>query len=109
MGVMTPIRDGSFVVSGWRRRGPGDARMSSARGELVTETLAYDGGRQVTAYVPPDPPEAVVFCGDGQGIAPWGELVAAAGGPPTMIVGAHGLADETLRLHEYSPNFDPQR
>jgi enterochelin esterase-like enzyme len=26
-----------------------------------------------------------------------------------MIVGVHGLADETLRLHEYSPGFDPQR
>jgi hypothetical protein len=26
----------------------------------------------VTAYVPPDPPEAVVFAGDGQGISQWG-------------------------------------
>jgi len=26
-----------------------------------------------------------------------------------MIVGAHRVADETLRLHEYSPNFDPKR
>jgi enterochelin esterase-like enzyme len=26
-----------------------------------------------------------------------------------MIVGVHRLADETLRLHEYSPGFDPQR
>src|SRR5262245_15175200 len=26
-----------------------------------------------------------------------------------MIVGAHRLADETLRLHEYSPGFDPER
>lgn len=40
-----------------------------AAGELVTETLAYDGGRQVTVYVPPGPPEAIVFAGDGQGIA----------------------------------------
>jgi hypothetical protein len=32
-------------------------------GELVTETLDYDGGRQVTVYVPPDPPKAVVFAG----------------------------------------------
>ena len=29
--------------------------------------------------------------------------------PPTMIVGVHRLADETLRLHEYSPGFDPER
>ena len=26
-----------------------------------------------------------------------------------MIVGAHRVADETLRLHEYSPGFDPER
>jgi hypothetical protein len=24
-------------------------------GELVTETFEYDGGRQITVYVPPDP------------------------------------------------------
>jgi enterochelin esterase-like enzyme len=77
--------------------------------ELVTETLGFDGGRQVTAYLPADPPRAVVFAGDGALIAPWGEDIAAAGGPPTMIVGAHRLADETPRLHEYSPGFDPQR
>jgi len=77
--------------------------------ELVTETLEYDGGRQVTVYLPPRPPQAVVFAGDGQLIAQWGESVTAAGAPATMIVGVHRLADETLRLHEYSPGFDPQR
>jgi enterochelin esterase-like enzyme len=71
--------------------------------------LAYDGGRQVTAYLPPDPPQAVVFAGDGQLIAPWGGALEAAGAPPTMIVGAHRLDDEMLRLHEYSPAFDPVR
>jgi enterochelin esterase-like enzyme len=76
---------------------------------LVTETLEYDGGRRVTVYLPPDPPEAVVFAGDGQLISQWGESVAAAGGPSTMIVGVHRLADETPRLHEYSPGFDPKR
>jgi hypothetical protein len=35
-------------------------------GEVVTETFDYDGGRQVTVYIPADPPEAVVFAGDGQ-------------------------------------------
>jgi hypothetical protein len=30
----------------------------SITGELVTETLEYDGGREVTVYVPPEPPEA---------------------------------------------------
>ena len=85
------------------------AKMASTAGELVTETFAYDGGRAVTAYLPPEPPQAVVFAGDGQLIAQWGDFVAAAGGPPTMIVGVHRLADETLRLHEYSPGFDPER
>ena len=83
--------------------------MSSSEGELVTETFEYGSGRQVTAYLPPDPPEAVVFAGDGQLISQWGEVVAAAGGPSTMIVGVHRSADETLRLHEYSPGFDPDR
>jgi hypothetical protein len=35
--------------------------MSSIAGELVTERLVgYDGGRQVTVYVPPAPAQAVV-------------------------------------------------
>ena len=76
---------------------------------LVTETFAYDGGRKVTAYLPPEPPQAVVFAGDGQLIAQWGGDVEASGRPPTMIVGVHRLADEMRRLHEYSPGFDPTR
>ena len=83
--------------------------MNPIAGELVTETLDYDGGRQVTTYVPPDPPEAVVFAGDGQRVARWGVLLEAAEVPPTMIVGVHGLADEMLRLQEYSPVFDAER
>jgi enterochelin esterase-like enzyme len=83
--------------------------MSPHTGELVTERLDYDGGRAVTAYLPAKPPEIVVFAADGQLIAPWGDLVAAAGGPSAMIVGPHRHADETLRLHEYSPGFDPER
>jgi enterochelin esterase-like enzyme len=82
--------------------------MSTA-GELVTETFEYDGGRQVTVYVPADRPEAVVFAGDGELISQWGGDLEAADAPPTVIVGVHRLADETLRLHEYSPGFDPQR
>lgn len=27
----------------------------------------------------------------------------------TMVIDVHGLADETLRLQEYSPGFDPER
>ena len=76
---------------------------------MVTETFDFDGGRQVSVYVPPGPPEAVVFAGDGQLIAQWGGVLEAAVVPPTMIVGVHRLADETLRLHEYSPGFDEER
>jgi enterochelin esterase-like enzyme len=78
-------------------------------GEFVTETFDYDGGRQVTVYVPPDPPEAVVFAGDGQRIAQWGRFLEASDVPPTMIVGVHGLTDDQLRLQEYSPVFDAER
>ena len=84
--------------------------MSSNAGELVTETLEYDGGRPVTAYVPPEPPRAVVFAGDGQLVARWGAFLnQAANLPPTMIVAAHRLADEMERLHEYSPVFNAER
>ncbi|WP_353649685.1 alpha/beta hydrolase-fold protein [Nakamurella sp. A5-74] len=83
-------------------------------GHLVTETLPFDGGRQVTAYVPPAPAEAIVFAGDGQLIASWGDVLEVTDLRPTMIVGAHRLDDETLRLQEYSPGessdaftFDP--
>ena len=38
-------------------------------GKFVTETFDYDGGRLVTMYVPPEPPKAVVFAGDGQRIS----------------------------------------
>jgi enterochelin esterase-like enzyme len=90
--------------------------VSSTAGELVTETLEYDGGRQVTAYVPAAAAKAVVFAGDGQLITSWGSVLEAAGLPPTVIIGAHRLDDEKLRLQEYSPGestdaftFDPQR
>src|SRR5262252_5966533 len=82
---------------------------SSITGEFVTKTFAYDGGRQVTVYVPPVPPEAVVFAGDGQLISQWGGVLEAAGVPPVMIVGTHRLDDEMLRLQEYSPVFDAER
>ena len=85
-------------------------------GQIVTERFAYDWGRSVTAYVPPAAPEAIVFAGDGPVIASWGPILEAADLPPTMIVAAHRLEDETLRLREYSPGestaafaFDPER
>jgi enterochelin esterase-like enzyme len=83
--------------------------MSSIAGEFVTETFDYDGGRQVTVYVPPDQPDAVVFAGDGQMVSQWGGVLEAADVPSTLIVGVHRSVDETLRLQEYSPGFDPER
>jgi enterochelin esterase-like enzyme len=77
--------------------------------ELLTETLEYDGGRAVTVCLPPGPPEAVVFAGDGQLISQWGDVLATAGLPSTLIIGVHRTADEIKRLHEYSSGFDPQR
>jgi enterochelin esterase-like enzyme len=85
--------------------------MDETAGEFVTETFEYDGGRQVTAYVPPDPPEAIVFAGDGQLISQWGADLEAADVPPTMVVGVHRTddPDEMARIHEYSPSFDEER
>ena len=67
--------------------------MASTEGELVTERFEHDGGRQVTVHVPPDPPEAVVFAGDGQLISQWGGYLEAADLASTMIVGAHRTDD----------------
>lgn len=78
-------------------------------GKLISKTFPFDGGRQVTVYVPTHPVEAILFCGDGQLLPSWGPDLELDHLPSTMIVGAHRLADETLRLHEYSANFDPAR
>jgi len=86
-----------------------DEEPGNISGEFLTEMFGYDGGRQVTVYVPPEPPEAVVFAGDGQRISKWGRLLEKADVPSTMIVGIHGLSDEILRLHEYSPGFAPEK
>jgi pimeloyl-ACP methyl ester carboxylesterase len=107
--VISPMDD--QTASGACRPEPPSepARADPIAGELVTETFAFDGGRRVTVYVPPDPPEAVVFAGDGQRISQWGGYLEAADVPSTMIVGVHGLADEMHRLQEYSPVFDAER
>src|SRR5215831_11975584 len=88
---------------------PEPPEADAIAGEFITETFDDDDGRQVMVYLPPVPPEAIVFAGDGQMIAQWGRLLEAADLPSTMIVGVHRVADETLRLHEYSPKFDPER
>jgi len=84
-------------------------RAEPITGEFVTENFGYDGGRQVTIYLPPGPPEAIVFAGDGQMVPHWGGFLETTDVPSTMIVGVHRAADETRRLHEYSPGFDPER
>ena len=101
--------DHSTAGAGGPEPSPDFPSDDSIAGDLVTETLDYYGGRQVTVYVPPDPPEATVFAGDGPGISQWGGSLEAADVPSTMIVSVHGLADEMLRLHEYSPVFDAER
>jgi enterochelin esterase-like enzyme len=84
--------------------------MSPTAGQLVTETLEYDGGRQVTVYVPPACPESIVFAGDGGWhISRLAEVLQAANARSTMIVGVHGLANDHARLREYSPVFDAGR
>jgi len=100
---MEPTRVGDLLAAGRV------VTMSSIMGELVTETLEFDGGRKVTAYVPAGAPQAVVFAGDGQLISQWGGFLEEADLPPTLIVGVHRTDHETLRLHEYSPKFDPER
>jgi enterochelin esterase-like enzyme len=86
--------------------------MSRLAGDLVSETFEYGGGRQVTVYVPPDPPKAIVFAGDGGWhISRLSEALEAgiAPVPPTMIVGVHGMPDDEGRLNEYVPGFDEGR
>ena len=84
--------------------------MSPTAGQFVTETCEYDGGRQVTVYVPPDPADAIVFAGDGGWhISRLGGALDAATARCTMVVGVHGLPDDDGRLKEYVPGFDESR
>src|SRR5262249_33207555 len=100
-------------ASGWSKRKlqARAAKMNdrAIAGAFVTKTFEYDGGRQVTVYVPPDSPEAVVFAGDGQRISLCGALLEITDAPPAMLVGVHGLTAGNLRLREYSPVFDAER
>ena len=54
--------------------------MTSIAGQLVTEAFEYDDGRPVTVYIPPDPPQGIVFAGDGQ-LAVLAMVTQAAVGP----------------------------
>jgi enterochelin esterase-like enzyme len=81
--------------------------MASLRGSLVTEQFPFDGGRRATAYVPPGPPDSIVFAADGgwhtERLA--GALEGSSETQSTMIVGVHGLADDEGRLREYVESF----
>jgi enterochelin esterase-like enzyme len=103
--------DPAVVGPGGADSAPEPARAEPIAGELVVETFEYDGGRQVTVYVPATPPELVVFAGDGQLISQWGGYLEAADVPPTMIVGAYRTddEDEMVRIREYSPLFDEEQ
>jgi hypothetical protein len=67
--------------------------MSPTTGRFVTETFDYDGGRQVTVYVPPAPSasiESIVFAGDGGWhFSRLGEVFSASPGggyqPPAVL------------------------
>jgi enterochelin esterase-like enzyme len=84
--------------------------MSHTAGQFITETFSYDGGRQVTVYVPQAPTESIVFAGDGGWhISRLSEALEAANAASTMIVGVHGLTSDDARLREYSPGFDAER
>jgi enterochelin esterase-like enzyme len=86
-----------------------EGAVDMGSGDFVTQRFEYDDGRDVTVYVPRDPPETIVFAGDGQTLTQWGSSLEALDVPSTMVVGVHRSSDETLRLHEYSPGFDPHR
>ena len=50
-------------------------------GELVTESFEYDGGRQVSVYVPKDPPKLIVSAASMPSPLPRTYLVAGAQEP----------------------------
>ena len=88
-----PLSDFMVLIPGLKQRPPRECAQTIEALQFVLNRYRH----------------AVVFAGDGQLIPRWGELLEVTDAPPTMIVGAHRLDDETLRLHEYSPGFDPER
>ena len=78
----------------------------------MNRTFDFDGGRVATVYVPPNPPQSVVYAVDGG----WHieRLVrslegSASGSSSTMVVGVHGLQDDDGRLQEYVEAFGGER
>ncbi|WP_229022954.1 hypothetical protein [Actinomarinicola tropica] len=66
--------------------------VPSAGGEVVSETLPFDGGRRVTAHLPVAAPEVIVFAGDGQLVAPWGAGFRPSGPLPDVLPRAYLVA-----------------
>ncbi|MDY7102097.1 MAG: alpha/beta hydrolase-fold protein [Actinomycetota bacterium] len=84
--------------------------MCSLRGTLVTERFSHDGGRRAKAYVPLEPPDAVVYAADGDWhLERLARALEDAGERTTMVVGVHGLDDDDGRLHEYVEAFGGER
>jgi hypothetical protein len=77
--------------------------MEHAGQELVTVQTVVPISIAIT------PPTCKARISNCQMISQWGRFLEAADVPSTMIVGVHRVADETLRLHDYSPKFDPER
>jgi len=79
-------------------------------GDAITTTLDYDGGRVVTAHVPEDGIDAVVFAADGG----WhgARLVDAlerAGATSVAVVAVDGMPHDEGRFSEYVPGIDDGR
>ena len=82
--------------------------MVDAPSSLVTERFDYDGGRDVTLYVPSGRVETFVFAADGGWhVERLGEALAESDLRTTMVVGLHGHPEEQGRLREYVPTVDP--
>ncbi len=62
----------------------------------------------VRLWSPPDP-QALLVCADGQGIATWASVVAAAGERVALVgVESAGLTFRPEEEHEYEPRSDPR-
>lgn len=87
-----------------------DAAAAELNGQIFVEELAFDGGRTVAAYMPPDAADAVVYAADGGWhIERLARALEDAGRRSTAIVGVHGLDDDDARLHEYVESFGGDR
>ena len=83
--------------------------MPPSAGALITEALSGHG-REVTAYVPPQPVDVVVYAADGGWhTARLAEALERGGATSTMVVGVHGQPDDDGRLHEYVLGFDDEQ